>query len=171
MTNVTMADTPLLAKLLARIGQTLAPADRTAPVFAKNALGAPELTLTAQGTDCMKDMAEDITGLETEPFSFIEALKDQHSGIAAHALNAWDGGTLDKINGNLEAAKTILLQIVDAAGANGFAGLGAAAQACTDEVTAHLEGPDADLAICPGEIIYHMDLFVAQCRDILDPTD
>lgn len=170
MTNVAMMDTPILVKLLSRFsGAFFARADQAVPRPAKGALCAAQITHPEQKANCMKDMVEDITEHEARTTPFLKTLDDQHSRIASHTLSAWDGDTLDKINGNLDAAEVILLEIADTAGANGFTGLGAAAQACADEVLAHLEGPDADLAICPGEIIYHMDLFVAQCRDILHP--
>lgn len=115
----------------------------------------------------MKDMVEELPRLEKVRARFIEMLADRQALIAEHALKAWEGETLQDINGNLESSKAILHQIAGTAGSLGFSDLGAAARACEGEVIAHLEGPDADLAICPGEIIYHMDLFVKQCEDML----
>jgi len=116
----------------------------------------------------MKDMVDELPGLAKVRTRFLEMLVDRQALIAEHALSAWEGETLDDINGNLEAAKAILHQIAGTAGSLGFTDLGVAARACEGEVIAHLEGPDADLAICPGEIIYHMDLFVKQCEETLN---
>ncbi|QFT59064.1 Hpt domain protein [Sulfitobacter sp. THAF37] len=115
----------------------------------------------------MKDMVEELPGLAKVRARFLEMLADRQARIAEHALKAWDGETLEEINGNLEAAKAILHQISGTAGSLGFTDLGEAARASEAEVIAHLEGPDADLAICPGEIVHHMDLFVKHCEDTL----
>tara|TARA_R110002049_G_scaffold44333_6_gene130163 strand:- start:21207 stop:21566 length:360 start_codon:yes stop_codon:yes gene_type:complete len=112
----------------------------------------------------MKDMVAELPGLDRIRKRFIEMLGERQAQIANHGLAAWDGVTLEDINGNLAAAQAILHQIAGSAGSLGFHELGQAARACEAEILEHLDGPDADLAICPGEMIFHLDSFVAQCR-------
>jgi HPt (histidine-containing phosphotransfer) domain-containing protein len=116
----------------------------------------------------MKDMVKELPGLDRVRGRFLTMLEDRQERIAQHALMAWEGETLEQINGNLASAQAILHQIAGTAGSLGFAELGQSARASETEIIAHLEGPDADLAICPGELIYHIDIFVADCRDLLD---
>ena len=94
-------------------------------------------------------------------------LEERQSAIAGHALAAWDGETLEAINGNLASAQAVLHQISGTAGSLGFPALGKNARYVEMEIIAHLEGPDADLAICPGELIYHIDRFVTECREVI----
>ncbi len=107
-------------------------------------------------------------GIEAIQTRFVTMLQDRQAAIARHALNAWDGETLDQINDNLAAAQATLHQIAGSAGSLGFATLGMSARSCEAEIIAHLEGPDADLAICPGELMYHLDKFVSDCRALID---
>lgn len=109
----------------------------------------------------------ELPGLEKVRARFIEMLEDRQARIATHALAAWEGETVEEINGNLESAKAILHQIAGTAGSLGFTDLGVTARQCEEEVIAHLEGPDSDLAICPGELVHHIDGFVGQCRETL----
>lgn len=115
----------------------------------------------------MKDMAESLPGLERVRERFLTMLTDRKERIASHALAAWEGETLEDVNGNLASAQSILHQIAGTAGSLGFAALGESAHACENEIIAHLEGPDADLAICPGELIYFLDAFVGSCDEVL----
>lgn len=109
-----------------------------------------------------------LPGLEAIQNRFVSMLEDRQAAIAQHALAAWDGETLEEINGNLAEAQATLHQIAGSAGSLGFAALGMSARSCEAEIIAHLEGPDADLAICPGELMYHLDKFVCDCRALID---
>ncbi|UWR21933.1 Hpt domain-containing protein [Sulfitobacter sp. S190] len=114
----------------------------------------------------MNAVALELPGLDRIRARFVDMLDERQSTIAQHALNAWDGETVEQINGNLEAAKGILHQIAGTAGTVGFQDLGQSAHECEVEIINHLEGPYADLAICPGEIIWRIDSFVAACAQI-----
>lgn len=116
----------------------------------------------------MKDMADAFPGMDRIRTRFLELLEVHQAQIAAHALAAWDGETLEDINDNLTDAQNILKQIAGSAGSMGYPHLGKAAKECALEITNHLEGPDADLAICPGEMVFHADNFVSICRDLID---
>lgn len=107
-----------------------------------------------------------LPGLEKIRARFIDMLSDRQALIAQHALQAWDGETVEEINDNLLAAQGILHQIAGSAGSIGLKELGDTARACELEIEAHLEGPDADLAICPGELIFQVDDFVRSCLAI-----
>lgn len=115
----------------------------------------------------MRDIVKELPGLERVRTRFLSMLADRQEMIASHALAAWEEDTLDGINGNLAAAQSILHQIAGTAGSLGFPELGQSARDCENEIIEHLEGPDADLAICPGEIIHHIDVFVTDCRALL----
>lgn len=115
----------------------------------------------------MKDMMNELPGIDRVRSRFLDMLEQRQSAIAAHALAAWDGQSLEDINENLASAQAVLHQISGSAGSLGWAELGKAARTCEMEIIAHLEGPDADLAICPGELIYHLDRFVTDCRDVI----
>ena len=108
----------------------------------------------------------EMPGLDRIRDRFVEMLSDRKTTIAQHALAAWDGETVDDINNNLTAAKATLHLIAGTAGTVGFPELGRSAQHCEQEIIDHLEGPYADLAICPGEIIWRIDGFVASCNEI-----
>lgn len=111
----------------------------------------------------MSALAHQMPGMDRIRARFIELLEDRKSNIAQHALAAWDGESVDVINSNLELARNILHQIAGTAGTVGHPDLGTIAQQCEAQIIAHLEGPYADLAICPGEIIWRIDTFVEAC--------
>jgi len=115
----------------------------------------------------MSALAYQMPGLDRIRLRFLDLLHDRKTSIAQHALAAWDGETTDVINENLEHARNILHQIAGTAGTVGYPELGAAAQQCEAQIISHLEGDYADLAICPGEIIWRIDTFVEAC-DALD---
>ena len=117
----------------------------------------------------MSALAHQLPGMDRIRVRFIELLEERKSNIAQYALAAWDGETLEVINGNLEQARNILHQIAGTAGTVGYPELGLTAQQCEAEIIAHLEGPYADLAICPGDIIWRIDTFVEAC-DALEHT-
>ncbi|MEW9919240.1 Hpt domain-containing protein [Marimonas sp. MJW-29] len=119
----------------------------------------------------MKDMVDQLPGLERVRERFLTMLAERKERIATHALGAWEGETLEEVNGNLASAQAILHQIAGTAGSLGFAPLGQSAHACENEIIAHLEGPDADLAICPGELIFFLDNFVGACDALLESRD
>lgn len=112
----------------------------------------------------MNALALEMPGLERIRDRFIEMLEDRKAMIAQHALAAWDGETAEEINANLENARNILHQIAGTAGTVGFPDLGTTAQQCEAQIIAHLEGDYADLAICPGEIVWCIDTFVEACN-------
>jgi hypothetical protein len=105
-------------------------------------------------------------GLDRIRLRFVELLNTRKGDIAQFALAAWDGETADDINRNLESARSILHQIAGTAGTVGYPDLGATAQQCEAQIIAHLEGDYADLAICPGEIIWFIDTFVEACTGV-----
>jgi chemotaxis protein histidine kinase CheA len=111
----------------------------------------------------MSALTFQIPGLDRIRTRFVDLLDTRKTSIAEHALAAWDAGSAEEINTHLEQARTILHQIAGTAGTVGFAELGASAQQCEARIIAHLEGPSADLAICPGEIIWLIDTFVESC--------
>lgn len=115
----------------------------------------------------MKDVVPDIYGVERLRLRFIQMLGERQSRIAAHTLAAWDGETVQDVNANLSAAQFILCKIAEAAGPLGFPDLAENTRHTANEVLKHLDGPDADLAICPGELIFHLDHSVALCREII----
>ena len=49
----------------------------------------------------------------------------------------------------------------------GFKDLGTQARACEIEIDAHLNGPDADLAICPSPLIFLIDQFVQESEALI----
>lgn len=114
----------------------------------------------------MNAAALNLPGLEKIRERFVALLSERKALIAQHALAAWDGETAEEIVENLEAAKSVLHQIAGTAGTVGFPELGASAMQCEAEIIAHVDGDYADLAICPGEIIWRIDGFVAACNQI-----
>lgn len=117
--------------------------------------------------DGVRDMKLELPGLNRVRTRFLEMLLPRHNEIAAHAVSAWDGECVEVINGSLAAAQAILHQIAGAAGTLGFSDLGAKARACENEIIKHLTGPNADLAICPGEIVRDLDDFLQECLAVL----
>lgn len=111
----------------------------------------------------MSALALEIPNLDHIRDRFVDLLEDRKTLIAQHALAAWDAETAEEINANLEDARNILHQISGAAGTVGFPQLGATAQQCEAQIIEHLEGDYADLAICPGGIIWCTDAFVEAC--------
>lgn len=118
----------------------------------------------------MNALAHEMPGMDRIRTRFVDLLADRKSSIALHALAAWDGESVAVINENLEQARCILHQIAGTAGTVGFPDLGTTALQCEAQIIAHLEGPYADLAICPGEIIWRIDTFVEAC-DALHATN
>ncbi|QUJ76713.1 Hpt domain-containing protein [Sulfitobacter albidus] len=114
----------------------------------------------------MNAAALELPGLDKIRARFVEMLEERSSRIAQHALAAWDAETAEEINRNLSDAKDILHQIAGSAGTVGFPELGAMAQECEMEIIAHLDGEYADLAVCPGQIIWRIDGFVASCLEL-----
>lgn len=116
----------------------------------------------------MKDLIGELPGLDKIRAKFIVLLGDRQMEIAKHALAAWDGQTVAQVNNNLEAAQYFLHQIAGSAGSLGLVELGQAAQECEGSIIAHLEGPDADLALIPDSLASHLDRFVAKCQHLID---
>ena len=110
----------------------------------------------------------ELPGLDRVRNRFLQMLVPRQEQIAAHAVAAWDGETVEEITGNLASAQAILHQIAGTAGSLGFVDLGARAHACENEIIDHLKGPDADLAICPGEIVRNLDGFLQDCLAVLE---
>jgi hypothetical protein len=105
----------------------------------------------------------ELPDLDRVRLRFLGLLGVRASEIAHHALAAWDGESVDDINTNLVSARGILHKIAGTAGTVGYRELGITAQHCEAQITAHLEGDYADLAVCPGEIIWFIDTFVEAC--------
>ncbi|MEP1765673.1 MAG: Hpt domain-containing protein [Sulfitobacter sp.] len=118
----------------------------------------------------MNAHALELPGLEHIRNRFIELLQDRKTSIAQHALAAWDAETAVSINSNLESARCILHQIAGTAGTVGFPELGETAHQCEAQIIAHLEGSYADLAVCPGGIIWFIDTFVEACDLLPAPS-
>ncbi|WP_298860878.1 Hpt domain-containing protein [uncultured Sulfitobacter sp.] len=116
----------------------------------------------------MSSVALQIPGLDRIRLRFLDLLEHRKVNIARHALAAWDGETAEEINANLEAARSILHQIAGTAGTVGYEALGITAQHCEAQIIAHIEGPYADLAVCPGEIIWFIDTFVEACDGLAE---
>jgi len=114
----------------------------------------------------MNALARQIPDLDHIRLHFVVLLEERKNSIALYALAAWDGETVEDINSHLEQARTILHQIAGTAGTLGFDQLGQIAHRCEAQIITHLEGPYADLAICPGEIIWCIDTFVEACTTI-----
>lgn len=114
----------------------------------------------------MNALAFEMPGLDRIRHRFLDLLDERKVLIAQHALAAWDGETAEQINSNLESARSILHQIAGTAGTVGYPELGVTAQHCEAQIIAHLEGDYADLAVCPGEIIWFIDTFVEACDNI-----
>lgn len=118
----------------------------------------------------MKDILDDtlMPGLEMVRARFLDMLEERQCQIANHALAAWDGDSVEVINDNLQNAQDVLHKIAGSSGSLGFHALGDAARACEHEVIAHLEGPYADLALCPPGVIHQMDHFIAMCAALIE---
>lgn len=108
----------------------------------------------------------ELPGIDRIRSRFLEMLRDRQAAIAEHALIAWEGETVEVINGNLTSARTILHQIAGTAGSLGFDALGTEARACEVKIDEHLNGPDADLALCPADLVFAMDSFVQTCDEL-----
>lgn len=114
----------------------------------------------------MTALALEMPGLDRIRDRFVELLEERKSFIAHHALAAWDAETVEEINSNLEDARGVLHQIAGTAGTVGFGPLGETARQCEEQIIAHIEGPYSDLAVCPGDIIWRIDGFVAACNEL-----
>ncbi len=111
----------------------------------------------------------ELPGIERIRTRFLELLRERQVSIAEHALTAWESDELEKINGSLASARTLLHQIAGTAGSLGFEELGQEARTVETEIDDHLNGVDADLAICPGALIFHMSNFVQLCQTLTAP--
>lgn len=116
----------------------------------------------------MKDMVQELPGLDRVRARFIEMLGPRQETIANHAVLAWDSDNVETIVSNLRAVQSVMHQISGSAGSLGFADLGTKARNCESAIIVHLDGPDADLAICPGDLIIQIDDFVTECRSLLE---
>ncbi|AXI47993.1 phosphorelay protein [Sulfitobacter sp. SK012] len=111
--------------------------------------------------------AKELPDLAKVRGDFFGTLRTSSEQIARHALLAWDGDNVEGINVNLKAAQDTLHRIVGAANRVGLHQLGHTARQCEQAIIGHLSGPDIDLAICPGELIVELDMFVQASNDIL----
>lgn len=111
----------------------------------------------------MNALARTLPRRDTLRDQFLDGLESATNTIACHVLTAWDGETTETINRNLEQARDLLRDIAGTAQTAGLPELSATAQLCEAQIMAHLEGPYADLAICPGEILWRVDTFVEAC--------
>jgi hypothetical protein len=107
-----------------------------------------------------------LSELEDMRLSFVASLSARASEVAQYALAAWDSWSAEEINNSLELARDILQQISQTAISIGYIDLGVTAHHCAAQMSAHLEGDYADLAVCPGEIIWFVDIFVKACNAI-----
>ena len=109
-----------------------------------------------------------LPGIDRIQTRFLDMLKDRQADIATHALGAWESDTVEAINESLTEARNILRQIAGTAGSTSFDDLGATARDCASKINTHLTGPDADLALCPGELVLYMDQFVQSCGALIE---
>ena len=116
----------------------------------------------------MKHETQGLPGVDRIQTRFLDMLKDRQATIANLALGAWEGDTVEDINESLTQARGILHQIAATAGSISFDDLGATARACGLKIDDHLKGPDADLALCPGELVLYMDHFVQSCGALIE---
>ncbi len=114
------------------------------------------------------DSIQQIPQLVQQRLSFVASLSVRASEVAQHALSAWDSWSVEEINSSLELARDILNQTSRTAISIGYEDLGVTAHHCAAQIIAHLEGDYADLAVCPGEIIWFVDTFVEACDAIAD---
>lgn len=117
----------------------------------------------------MKDMADDLPGIDRVRNRFLTMLCERQVKIAGHSVAAWEGETLEEVNDNLAAAQAVLHQIAGTAGSLGFADLGEEARSCENAIITHLKGSDAELAVCPTALIHDLDGFVSSCEVLLTP--
>ena len=75
---------------------------------------------------------------------FLARLRDQKDAACYHVMLAWDGEDAATINFHLTQARAIVHAIAAAAARLGY----------------------ADLAICPCQIIYYLDVFVEACTEL-----
>ena len=109
-----------------------------------------------------------LPGIDRIRSRFLEMLKTRQISIAEYTLVAWESHELEEVNGALVSARTLPHQIAGTAGSLGFEDLGNEARSIETEIDEHLNGPDADLAICPGPLFFHLDGFVQLCQTVLD---
>ncbi|KEJ89712.1 hypothetical protein [Sulfitobacter donghicola] len=102
--------------------------------------------------------------------AFIQTLERRVIHITSFALAAWDGETLQSVNGSLVGARELLAQIATEAAAAGYPAIGADAGFFIDRIDGYLDGPYADLAICPGDIVWWADYFAQTCYRLLEST-
>ncbi len=109
-----------------------------------------------------------LPGLDRTRARFLEMLKDRLATIAGHAIAAWESHKLEDVNGNLGRARGMLCQISGSAGSLGFDDLGQHAESVEKAIADHLNGDDADLGICPADLIFHLDHFVQRCQALIE---
>ena len=107
-----------------------------------------------------------LPGLERIRARFLDMLSDRQALIAQHTLDAWNGKTSSEINDNLAAAQAILHQIAGSAGSIAFGDLGTSARVCETEIIEHLQSAN-ESAVCPGELVFHIDDFVRSCTEVI----
>lgn len=112
-------------------------------------------------------MTEALPGLEKIRVRFLSLLGERQAVVAHHALAAWEGTGPNEVRHHLEAAQSTLHQIAGSAGSLGFDSLGHAARDCENEIIAHLEGVDRNIALFPVEIMTKLDAFVSLSRTLL----
>ncbi len=112
------------------------------------------------------NLSHQLPELEDMRLSFLTSLSAHASDVAQYTLAAWDSWSAEEINTSLELAHDILQQISQTAISIGYIDLGVTAHHCAAQMSAHLEGHYADLAVCPGEIIWFVDIFVEACNAI-----
>ena len=115
----------------------------------------------------MKDTIGELPGIDRVRERFLIMLKDRADLIAAHAIAAWESETLEGVNDNLAAAQGKLHQIAGTAGTLGFGDLGGQARDCEMMIISHLQSEEADLAICPEDIVDALGLFIVSSDALL----
>ena len=119
----------------------------------------------------MKDTMGELPGIDKVRERFLVMLRDRADLIASHAIAAWESETLEGVNDNLAAVQGELHQIAGTAGTLGFGDLGGQACDCEMMIIAHLKSEEADLAICPDDIVDALGLFIVSADALLAAED
>ncbi|KIN71206.1 hypothetical protein [Sulfitobacter guttiformis] len=114
----------------------------------------------------MSYAAHNISHADHRNIEFLQGLPQKSTAVAQHVIAAWDGFDVSAVNDNLHAARDLLAPITRNADAAGFCELGLVSQACEEQIDAYFNGPYVDLAICPGQIVWAVDIFVETCNSL-----
>ncbi|KIN70332.1 hypothetical protein Z945_3708 [Sulfitobacter noctilucae] len=115
----------------------------------------------------MKDLTEELPGLERIKLRFLDLLEERSSIIANCTLAAWDTPDAAVASSELSQAQSILHQIAGSAGSLGFAALGQNARKCEEAIVRHLAEAGQSDANVPVAIIDDLGQFVLMSQDLM----